>query len=59
MTEVSGKDKGPRATDQRAVTEVSRAIWSERGKPERITETLRRLNKESAFPIDELVGSST
>ncbi len=46
------------ATDRLAVMELSNAMWSDWGKPERIAETLRRLNKTPAFSFDTGARSS-
>lgn len=35
-----------------AVMELTSVLWSDWGKPERITETIRRIGKTPAFPLD-------
>jgi mannose-1-phosphate guanylyltransferase len=39
-----------KCVDQLATLELSGVIWSDWGRPERIAETLRHLNKTPAFP---------
>lgn len=41
-----------RVPDRAAVIEVSGILWSDWGKPERITDSLRRIGREPAFPLD-------
>jgi mannose-1-phosphate guanylyltransferase len=37
--------------EQLAVVELTGVLWSDWGKPERITETLRRIDRQPAFPL--------
>ena len=37
-----------------AVTELTNALWSDWGRPERITEALRRIGRTPAFPLETL-----
>ena len=39
------------ATDRLAVLELSGVLWSEWNRPERIAETLRRIDRQPAFPL--------
>jgi mannose-1-phosphate guanylyltransferase len=39
------------ATDRLAVFELTGVLWSEWNRPERIAETLRRIDREPAFPL--------
>lgn len=48
-----------RVPDQVAVIELSGVLWSDWGKPERITDTLRRMNKRPAFPLAYLTNPFT
>jgi len=41
-----------RVPDRLAVLELSGVLWSDWGKPSRIANTLRRIAKEPAFPLD-------
>lgn len=41
-----------RVPEQVAVIELTGVLWSDWGKPERITETLRRIDRPPAFPLD-------
>lgn len=41
-----------RIPDRVAVMELTGVLWSDWGKPERIAETLRRIGKTPAFPLD-------
>jgi mannose-1-phosphate guanylyltransferase len=41
-----------RAVHQVAVVELEDVLWSDWGKPERIAETLRRIGKTPAFPLE-------
>lgn len=40
--------------DRVAVTELTNALWSDWGRPERITESLRRIDRAPAFPLEAL-----
>ena len=40
-----------RVPDHLAVIELAGVLWSDWGKPERIAETLRRINRRPAFPL--------
>lgn len=40
-----------RVPDHLAVIELTGVLWSDWGKPERIAETLRRINRRPAFPL--------
>lgn len=40
-----------RVPDQLAVIELTGVLWSDWGKPERIAETLRRIDRRPAFPL--------
>lgn len=40
------------ASDQLAVLALTGVLWSDWGKPERITETLRRIDRSPAFPLN-------
>ena len=40
--------------DRVAVTELTNALWSDWGRPERITEALRRIDRAPAFPLEAL-----
>jgi mannose-1-phosphate guanylyltransferase len=40
-----------RVPEQLAVVELTGVLWSDWGKPERITETLRRIDRRPAFPL--------
>lgn len=40
--------------DRVAVTELTNALWSDWGRPERITEALRRIGRTPAFPLAAL-----
>ncbi|WHZ14352.1 MAG: hypothetical protein OJF52_001190 [Nitrospira sp.] len=40
--------------DRVAVTELTNALWSDWGRPERITEALRRIGRTPAFPLEAL-----
>jgi mannose-1-phosphate guanylyltransferase len=40
-----------RAPETLAVIELTGALWSDWGKPERITETLRRIDRRPAYPL--------
>lgn len=40
-----------RVPEQLAVVELSGVLWSDWGKPERIAETLRRIDRRPAFPL--------
>lgn len=41
-----------RVPDRAVVIEMSGVLWSDWGKPERITHTLRRIGQQPAFPLD-------
>ena len=41
-----------RAPAHIAVLELQNVLWSDWGKPERIAETLRRIDKTPAFPLE-------
>lgn len=41
-----------RAPESVAVIELAGVLWSDWGKPERIAETLRRIDRPPAFPLD-------
>ena len=41
-----------RAVQQIAVVKLEDVLWSDWGKPERIAETLRRIGKTPAFPLE-------
>ena len=41
-----------RVPEHAAVIELSGVLWSDWGKPERITETLRRIGRPPAFPLE-------
>ena len=41
-------------SDRVAVTELTNALWSDWGRPERITEALRRIGRTPAFPLEAL-----
>jgi mannose-1-phosphate guanylyltransferase len=41
-----------RIPESAAILEVPGVLWSDWGKPERIAETLRRINRAPAFPLD-------
>ena len=43
-----------RWSDQVAVMELTGVLWSDWGKPERIAETIRRIGKTPAFPMEYL-----
>lgn len=43
-----------RVPDRVAVTELTNALWSDWGRPERITEALRRIGLTPAFPLEAL-----
>lgn len=45
-----------RVPDQVAVTELTNALWSDWGRPERITEALRRIGRTPAFPLAALAS---
>lgn len=45
-----------RAADRISVIELSGVLWSDWGKPERIAETLRRIGKQPAFPLEHLAA---
>ena len=45
-----------KAPDQVAVIELSRVVWSDWGKPERVVETLRRIDRQPAFPLELLAA---
>ena len=45
-----------RVPDQVAVTEFTNALWSDWGRPERITEALRRIGRTPAFPLAALAS---
>ena len=52
--EVSGEEFSHilgQATERLAVLELSGVLWSEWNRPERIAETLRRIDREPAFPL--------
>ena len=40
-----------RAPEKLAVIELTGALWSDWGKPERIAETLRRIDRRPAYPL--------
>jgi mannose-1-phosphate guanylyltransferase len=40
-----------RVTEKLAVVELTGVLWSDWGKPERIAETLRRIDRRPAFPL--------
>ncbi len=40
-----------RVPEQLAVVELTGVLWSDWGKPERIAETLRRIDRRPAFPL--------
>ena len=40
--------------DRVAVTELTNALWSDWGRPERIVEALRRIDRTPAFPLEAL-----
>jgi mannose-1-phosphate guanylyltransferase len=40
-----------RVPEQLAVVELTGVLWSDWGKPERIAETLRRIDRQPAFPL--------
>ena len=42
------------APDRVAVTELTNALWSDWGRPERIAEALRRIGRAPAFPLEAL-----
>lgn len=44
------------AADQVGVIELSGVLWSDWGKPERIADTLRRIGKQPAFPLEHLAA---
>ena len=44
--------------DQLAVIELNNVIWSDWGKADRIVETLRRIGKQPAFPLEFVVDDS-
>jgi mannose-1-phosphate guanylyltransferase len=48
-----------RAPERLAVLELGGVLWSDWGRPERIRETLARLNREPAFPLTHLEGPVT
>jgi hypothetical protein len=37
-----------------AVTELTNALWSDWGRPERIADALRRIDRTPAFPLETL-----
>jgi mannose-1-phosphate guanylyltransferase len=41
-----------RVPDRAAVIEVSGILWSDWGKPERVADSLRRIGRDPAFPLD-------
>ncbi|MEO6112068.1 MAG: sugar phosphate nucleotidyltransferase [Nitrospiraceae bacterium] len=41
-----------RVPEKLAVVELTGVLWSDWGKPERITETLRRIDRRPAFPLE-------
>ena len=47
-----------RAPDQLAVIEMNGVTWSDWGKAERIVETLRRIGKQPAFPLEFVAADS-
>src|SRR2546428_4069255 len=47
-----------RAPDQLAVIELNGVTWSDWGKAERIVETLRRIDKQTAFPLELVAADS-
>jgi mannose-1-phosphate guanylyltransferase len=47
-----------RVSDRAAVIEMNGVLWSDWGKPIRIVDSLRRIGREPAFPIDCLRGPS-
>ena len=44
------------APDRVVVTELTNALWSDWGRPERIAEALRRIGRPPAFPLDVLAS---
>lgn len=42
------------AADRVAVTELTNALWSDWGRPERIADALRRIDRTPAFPLETL-----
>ena len=42
------------APDRMAVTELTNALWSDWGRPERIADALRRIDRTPAFPLEAL-----
>jgi len=47
-----------RAPDQLAVIEMNGVTWSDWGKADRIVETLRRIGKQPAFPLEFVAANS-
>lgn len=45
-----------RVPEQVAVTELTNALWSDWGRPERITEALRRIGRTPTFPLAALAS---
>jgi mannose-1-phosphate guanylyltransferase len=45
-----------RVPDRAAVVEMSGVLWSDWGKPARIVDSLRRIGRDPAFPLDCLAG---
>ena len=45
-----------RVVEHVAVLELREVIWSDWGRPERISDTLRRVGKEPAFPLELLAA---
>jgi len=45
-----------RVPDRVAVSELTNALWSDWGRPERITEALRRIGRTPAFPLAALAS---
>jgi mannose-1-phosphate guanylyltransferase len=45
-----------RVPEKLAVIELTGVLWSDWGKPERIAETLRRIDRQPAFPLSCLDG---
>jgi mannose-1-phosphate guanylyltransferase len=43
-----------RVPEKLAVVELTGVLWSDWGKPERIAETLRRIDRRPAFPLTYL-----
>jgi hypothetical protein len=43
-----------RVPDRAAVMEVQEVLWSDWGTPTRVVDSLRRIGREPAFPVDSL-----